>query len=62
MSISVTRATVIKKCSRQTIYNNKLKLSWTPDNRIIADKKFKDFVPDKTKQHFITLDTSQKEK
>ena len=59
MSISVTRAAAIKKCSRQTIYNNKLKLSWTPDNRIIADKKFKRFVPDKTKQHLrlpITLD------
>lgn len=58
-NISVTDAAKLKDCTRQTIYNNKDKLNWTPDNRIIADKKFKRFMPDKTKQHLrIVLDPS----
>ncbi|MGE5680366.1 MAG: hypothetical protein ACM34K_05740 [Bacillota bacterium] len=48
-TITVTDFAIIKKCSRQTVYNNIQKFNLNEKGRIIWDKKAKNWKPDKNK-------------
>lgn len=42
-TISIKQLCQMKRISRATVYNNRNAFTWTIDNRIIVDQKFKDF-------------------